>query len=765
MKKIHLIIIVFLINTIAIMAHNGNISGQVITVYGNNPIQSAVVILQHTLYKTETDSLGNFEFKNVPVRNYVIEITKPDFYTYTQTIDVTEGKTSRVNTILFPYLITLKNAEINALQQLSAASSQLITAADFNLRPRNSAQDLLRLVPGLFIAQHAGGGKAEQLFVRGFDCDHGTDVATFVDGIPVNMPSHGHGQGYADLHFTLPEAIATMNVDKGPYNALNGDFSTGAAIRLNTLDTLNNNFAKTEFTSTPTQRNLSGQRYVLGLNIPDKNDKTTSYVVSEFVNNASYFNNSQHFKRFNLFGKFRFSINNSTALTVTASGFQSSWDASGQLPTRAIQNGLINRFGYIDPTEGGTTSRQNFNATLSQRNTNKQLDANVYYCKYGFKLFSNFTLFANDSLRGDEIEQTDSRTILGANFSYKLFYNVGNIKTKTIFGTQIRADNIENELLHDSARVRLNYVQHSQIAQQSSALYVKQEFTLAYWIKAELALRYDYFLFDVRDKLPISPNSTKITSGTNYQDLLSPKINIVITPLENIQLFINAGQGFHSNDARSTINETTLHRLPKAIGAELGAQYTFKNRLLLSLTYWQLFNSKELVYIGDEGTTENNGTSKRSGIDALVRIQLLKRWYADVDFNTSKNYLTQDFWGNNLEQNKYIPLAPTFTTTGGITYKAKALNTSLRYRHMHNRPANEDNSIVAKGYTVLDFGASYKMKQHKIELSIENVLNTQWSEAQFNTESRLRTETTSVSEIHFTPGTPIAFKIGYTFFF
>ncbi|MEQ1734299.1 MAG: TonB-dependent receptor, partial [Bacteroidia bacterium] len=738
--------------------------GQVITVYGNNRISNATVVLKNTGYKTETDSLGNFIFKNIIARNYTIEISKPDFHTFTQAIEVKENSTLKINATLFPYLITLKGAEINAAQQMTTASSQLISSADFNLRPRNSAQDLLRLVPGVFIAQHAGGGKAEQLFVRGFDCDHGTDVATYVDGIPVNMPSHGHGQGYADLHFVIPEAIATMDVSKGPYNALYGDFATGAAIQFNTTDTLASSFAKTEFTSTPTQRNLSGTRYVMGLNMPDKSEKTAAYIMSEIVNNASYFDKNQYFKRFNLFGKFKLQVNNSTAVTLSASGFQSSWDASGQIPERAVAAGVISRYGSIDNTEGGNTQRQNINLQLNQRINNRQLEANVFYSKYAFKLFSNFTFFANDSLRGDEIEQTDSRNILGVNAKYKLFYDLGNIRTKTTFGTSIRADNIETELLHDSARVRLDYVRHSQANQQASAVYVKQEFTLTSWLRTEFALRYDYFTFNVKELMPLTL-ANRGNSGSNYQGLVSPKVNIVITPFKNAQLFINAGQGFHSNDARSSVLDNTNHVLPKAVGAEVGGQYTINNRVIINVTYWQLFNTAELVYIGDEGTTENNGTSKRSGIDASVRAQVFKRWYADCDFNTSQSLLTKDFWGKYIEENKYVPLAPTLTSTGGVTYKSKRFSASVRYRYMGDRPANESNTVTAYGYNVIDFGMSYLLKKHKFEFGIENVLNTNWNEAQFDTETRLKTETQNVSELHYTPGTPFAIKVGYTFMF
>ncbi|MBC7410984.1 MAG: TonB-dependent receptor plug domain-containing protein [Bacteroidia bacterium] len=764
MKKIYLLFTVFYLSLSFALAHQGSVEGKVITVYGNNAIVKATVKLKDTEYKTETDSAGNFTFNNIIARNYTIEISKEDFHTFTQAIDVKENKTQRINATLFPYLVTLKGAEINAAQQMTTASSQLISSSDFSLRPRNSAQDLLRLVPGLFIAQHAGGGKSDQIFIRGFDCDHGTDVASYVDGVPVNMPSHGHGQGYADAHFIIPEAVANLEVNKGPYNAQYGDFATGAAIQFNTADTLTSSFVKTEFTSTPTQRNLSGTRYVMGLNLPDKSEKTSSYIVSEYVNNAGYFNLSQNYKRFNLFGKFKTYINNSTSITFSASGFQSSWDASGQIPERAVASKLISRYGSIDPTEGGTTQRQNINLQLSQRIDNRQLDANFFYSNYGFKLFSNFTFFAKDSIRGDEIEQTDNRNIIGINVKYKILYNTGNIHTKTTFGTSIRVDNIENELLHDSARVRLSYVRHSKIAQQSSALFVKQEFTLTSWLRTEFALRYDYFVFDVRDQLPLA-STTALNSGVNYQSLVSPKLNIIIMPFKNAQIFINAGQGFHSNDARSSVMDNTNHMLPKAIGAEIGGQYTINNRVIVNVTYWQLFNQAELVYIGDEGTTENNGTSKRSGIDATMRAQLFKWLYVDCDFNTSQSVLTQDFWGKYLEQEKYVPLAPTLTSTGGVTYKIKNFSSSMRYRYLGNRPANEANTVTAHGYNVIDFGLSYQLKKHKFEFGIENVLNTKWNEAQFDTESRLKTETQSVSELHYTPGTPFAVKVGYTFMF
>lgn len=762
-KLLHLLLLLLIVS--GTMAHEASLSGHLLSSYTNQPMVGAAVTIKGTAYSDTTDALGFFQFVNIPARDYTVVIERKGYFRLEKTVDLKPDEELKLKLFVYPELITLPEITTNLQRNTQAASSDVIRAVDMELRPRNTAQDMLRIVPGLFIAQHAGGGKAEQIFVRGFDCDHGTDVATFVDGIPVNMPSHGHGQGYADLHFLIPETVNKMEVNKGPYKAQYGDFATGAAIQFKTYDTLTRSMATVEFTTTPTNRAFSGTRIALMANIPTGIARLSSYVAGEYSYAPSYFQQNSQFHRYNLFGKLRAQLSNSTALTFSASGFGGSWDASGQVPDRAVKEGLISRFGSIDPTEGGTTQRQNFNLQLRNYKDNRQLDMNVYVSRYRFRLFSNFTFFARDSANGDEIEQTDARTVVGFNATYGIYNHIGKINTKTTVGIGYRTDIIDNALWFAVARKRLAPSAQAKINENAMNAWVKQDFQFTKWFHADVAVRFNYFLFDVDDQLP-SDSIRANYSGYNYQVLPSYKLNLVFTPVNNLQLFVNSGIGYHSNDARGVVRDKGTHLLPMAYGNEVGAEVNIANRAVISAALWSLELQNELVYIGDEGTTEDNGSSRRLGIDISTRIQILKWLVFDGDFNIARSVFTDKIFGKRLSTGYRIPLSPFITSTAGLTMRHKTgARASLRYRYMHNRPATEDNSIVARGYCLVDAMIGFEQKKYAINLTVENLLNSKWNEAQFATESRLRTEEAPVDELHYTPGTPVSLKLAFSYFF
>lgn len=765
MKKTILAFFLLLMSLLQTFAHNTSVNGVVLSSYNNKPMQGAEVALKGTDYKAYTDIDGKFNFTKIPARDYVVVVAQKGYYQLEYNIDPKADVTLNLKLLVYPELITLPDVSAVVTRNTQAASSEVISSVDMELRPRNSAQDMLRLVPGLFIAQHAGGGKAEQIFVRGFDCDHGTDIATFVDGIPVNMPSHGHGQGYADLHFLIPETVNKMEINKGPYQAQYGDFATGAAVQFKTFDSLPHSQATVELSSTPTNRAFSAARVLLMANIPTGTSKVASYVAGEYTYNPSYFVNNSQFHKYNLFGKVKAYLGHSTSISFSASGFGANWNASGQVPERAVTDGIITRFGSIDPTEGGTTQRQNFNLQLQNFHNNRQLLMNVYVSRYRFKLFSDFTFFARDTVHGDEIEQDDSRTVLGINTTYSIYSKIKNVNTKTTLGLGYRSDVIENALWYAQARTRLHEQQQAKIFENGMNLWVKQDFEFTKWFHADIAARFDYFLFDVDDKIPTDSLHHNY-SGYTYQVLPGYKLNLVFTPVRNLQLFVNSGIGYHSNDARGVVRDLTTHILPMAYGNELGAEINIANRAVFSVAFWTLDLQNELVYVGDEGVTEDNGSSRRIGIDFSTRIQILKWLYFDGDFNIARSTFTEKLFGKQLSANYYIPLSPYITSAAGLTVKHKSgIKGSLRYRYMSDRPANEDNSVTAHGYFIMDATLGFERKRYAINLTVENLLNTKWNEAQFDTESRLLNEEAPVDELHFTPGTPVALKLGFSYFF
>lgn len=729
------------------------------------PIEEAVISMEKTNNHTHTNAQGEFCFVDLHAGMYEIEMNKLGYEKKRIQIEVAEKEVKQLRIELIFNAKTLSTVAIESDRPVSAASSAYLTGLDFESRPKNSAQDMLRLVPGLFIAQHAGGGKAEQIFIRGFDCDHGTDVATFVDGIPVNMPSHGHGQGYEDLHFLIPETVERMNIFKGPYAPQYGDFATGAAVQFQTKDTLETNLFQVESAYVPRISSLTSNRALTMLQLPELHSAVHSYVAADLLQNRGYFNEDQHFHRFNIFSKTVFNIHPKSKLSFTVSGFGSSWDASGQIPERAVESVIVSRFGSIDNSEGGTTQRTNLNLIYHKDLNNGEFEAQVYSSNYRFKLFSDFTFNLHDSLRGDEIEQSDFRIIHGLQTRYQQLYSLGKISSTFTLGASFRSDGIENALWHASRRKRLEVRANAQIHERSSSIYINDAFRFTDFFRLETGGRYDYFIFDVEDHIPT--DSTHLNySGYTYQTLFSPKLNAIFTINPGFQFFINSGSGYHSNDARGVVQEEKNHHLPRSWGAEVGTLAHIRSHVTFSLALWWLDLENELVYVGDDGTTENKGESRRTGIDISLRCQLNAWLFADADLNVSKNVFINTLLGKQVKIDYHIPLAPVFTSAGGLSGKFNnGMEGSLRYRYMADRPANASNTIIAHGYGIFDASLQYKWRHFKIGLVVENIFNAKWNEAQFETESKLPLETKAVDELHFTPGTPLSEKvlIGYTF--
>lgn len=646
----------------------------------------------------------------------------------------------------------------------SAASTAVLSPLLLFNRPKNSAQDLLRVVPGLFIAQHAGGGKAEQIFIRGFDCDHGTDIATFVDGMPVNMPSHGHGQGYADLHFLIPELVENINVFKGCSSVNFGDFATGAAVGFKTLDSLTQQKVGIDLAYLPTRNQLASQRIFTLLALPSVVKNQKSYIGMEAIGSRGYFDKGQHLQRYNAFVKSTFQLQSNRSLQVSLSGFSSKWDASGQIPTRAVASGLIDRFGFIDPNEGGSTARYNLNMLYKSGAKKTKFEWQAYAIKYQFQLFSNFTFFQLDPLQGDMIEQNDQRIVAGMQFKWKRVHSIAKHTALFTAGVVSRNDWIENQLWHAPARVHSLCLANYQIASYSQSLFVNESILLWNGFRLDLGLRYDQLLVNAIDQISSSNGHTN-QSGSAFQNGLHPKFNLSYNPSTHWQFFLNSGSGYHSNDARGMILSAQQHALPLAISTELGMVHK-QNKTNISLALWELEMSNELVYIGDEGGTEDRGSSRRLGLDLSIRSNLFQRCYFDIDVNYAYARFTQALWKYVENSSFYIPLAPILTSAGGFSWSINTkLDATIRYRYLMSRPANENASVIAKGYQILDFQLNYNLSHWKWSVSIENLLNTAWNEAQFATTSQLLGESQAIEELNFTPGSPFSLKIGACFLF
>ncbi|WP_339627272.1 TonB-dependent receptor plug domain-containing protein [uncultured Maribacter sp.] len=645
--------------------------------------------------------------------------------------------------------ISLQESSIN-LDQVVVVSKvdamSRIVNVDVQKDPVKSSQEILRKVPGLMIGQHAGGGKAEQIFLRGFDIDHGTDVAISVDGMPVNMVSHAHGQGYADLHFVIPETIENINFGKGPYYADKGDFNTAGYVDLNLKKKVDKNMISYETGQFNTNR-------FVGLFNVLETGKSDAYIASEVYLTDGPFQSSQNFNRINLLGRYHYKDIGIEELTITASHFQSKWDASGQIPQRAVSQNIIGRFGAIDDTEGGETSRTNLMVDhISFLGEDQFIKTRAFLSTYDFELFSNFTFFLDDPENGDQIRQYENRTVFGAETVFEqIDINVGtDDHLKYSGGVGFRNDNSNDVSLAHTLNRKTILEQYAlgDIDETNIFSFINAEYKTGNWT-FNPSIRLDYFKFDYENKL-----SANYDRKSESKSIISPKLNTLFTVNRNWQLFLKTGIGFHSNDARVVTANEGQDILPKAYGIDFGTIIKPMDKMVLNATLWSLFLDQEFVYVGDAGIVEPSGKTRRLGLELGVRYQVWDWLYLNTDVNYTYGRSIEELDGQD-----YIPLAPDFTAVGGLAFTDIGdFSGGLNCRYLGDRAANEDYSITAEGYFVTDFNINYKYENWTLGVIIENLFDSQWNETQFATESRLFNETASVEEIHFTPGTPFFLK-------
>ncbi|MDW5291008.1 TonB-dependent receptor [Formosa sp. PL04] len=644
-----------------------------------------------------------------------------------------------------PITITLNPANISLDQvQLVAEVDALSKFVDVDVQanPVKSSQEILKKVPGLIIGQHAGGGKAEQIFLRGFDIDHGTDFNMTVDGLPVNMVSHAHGQGYSDLHFVIPETIDNINFGKGPYYANKGNFTTAGYASLGLYKTLDDNYVSLE------AGQFNSNRLMGMFNVLDT-ENSSAYIASELSLTDGPFESPQNFNRLNILGRFNYKMAGNQELTLTASYFESQWDASGQIPQRAVDDGSISRFGSIDDTEGGKTDRTNFLVNHTKMlDDNQSFNTTAYISQYNFELFSNFTYYLFDPVNGDQIKQFENRITTGANTVYEQ-RNI-EIGENTMFkyqaGIGFRYDNIDNlELSHTLNRQTvLEYFALGNVNEVNTYAYLNTEFETGKWTFNPSA-RLDYFKFQYQNEL-----SETYSNESDTKMRISPKMNTIFSLNENVQFFLKAGMGFHSNDSRVVVEGDWETDLPAAYGADLGTLFKPTKDLAINASLWYLFLEQEFVYVGDAAIVEPSGKTQRYGLDLGARYQALDWLYIYADVNYAHARSVDDPEGDN-----YIPLAPDLTSAGGILVdNLGRFSGGLNYTYIDDRPANEDNSIVAEGYFVADFNVNYTWKNWTYSIIVENLFDTEWNETQFATVTRLFDELAPVDDITFTPGTP-----------
>ena len=663
---------------------------------------------------------------------------------------------------------------------MTAASARDVRDGDFRLRRHSKPADLLDVVPGLFLLQHAGGGKANQYFLRGFDADHGTDLSINVDGVPVNLPSHGHGQGYADLHFLIPELVERVEVTKGPYFPDQGDFATAGSVNLVLR-------RKMEDSSLAATGGRWGTVRLVGIASP-KLDGLDPLLAGEVHASNGATDIKERLRRLNLLARASHRLGEHAEVGLTATAYSSQWSASNQVPLRAVRAGQLGFFGGLDPTDGGGSDRHSATLTLKIKPTDlDEVTLLAYAIKYDFSLYSNFTFFAADEARGDQIQQTDDRVVFGTKARYHFHRTLGEALFSTTFGLDARRDGIENAIWHTAARERLEQRAGAEIGQSTTSLFVQEDLVPVGWLRAMLGVRADYLAFEVKDRLEDLTTQGTRASGLSSNLVVSPKASAVFTPLARTDVYLNFGAGYHSNDARANVSaQANAMPATRALGYEVGVRTAAIPRLDLAAAVYLLDLDSETVWVGDEGTTEQGDATRRYGAEFEARVRLLTWLFADADVTVNHGEFVRSA-GNGAA----IALAPKVTYSGGVSARhPSGVYGRVSLRGVTDRPATQDGFLVAEGFSLVDLTLGYRYRFLEVAVAVENLLDARWREAQFATVTRLAGEASTMAppppgacpggtrvstaeggnfagceDVSFTPGSPLNVQATVTVYF
>jgi hypothetical protein len=711
---------------------------------------------------TQTDARGAYTFNAVPAGRAQLAFGLVNFANARRGITVPVSGTLQADATMFLALsadvtvtgkstfTNLADAEDPAQDLVGiaqAASQGAITARQLDARPVMRTGEVLETVPGVVISQHSGEGKANQYYLRGFNLDHGTDFSTTVAGLPVNMPTHGHGHGYSDLNFLIPELISGVQFSKGPYFADQGDFTTAGAANINYVNMLarplvrigggGDGFGRAFAAVSP----AVGRGHLLAAIDVQRNDGP--WLLNE------------NFQKIN--GIVRFSRGDAlNGFSITGMGYRGSWRSSDQVPARAVDDGSLDRFGTIDATDGGESYRYSGSFEWQRTRNNASTKLTAYGLGYDLDLFSNFTYFLDDPENGDQFRQADHRFVSGARLTHRRLGRWAGRAVQNTFGVQWRNDDIANVgLYHTVARRTLETIREDSVVQTSLGGFMQNETEWAPWLRSLAGLRIDGYRFGVE------ASSAAANSGKDYAGLVSPKGGIVLGPWKRTEIYANAGLGFHSNDARGatiTVDPATgdpaprVTPLARARGAELGIRSVRVPRLQTSLAVWTLSLDSELIFIGDAGTTEAGRPSHRYGVE-WTNYYSPRPWLTfDADLSVSRARFTDDDPAGQA-----IPGSVETVISGGATVDSlHNVFGSVRWRYFGPRSLVEDQSLRSKATSLVNLEAGYRFtKDVRIAVDVFNVLNTKHSDIDYFYRSRLPGEPSGgIDDIHFHPTLP-----------
>jgi outer membrane receptor for Fe3+-dicitrate len=670
-----------------------------------------------------------------------------------------------VTTQLAPVIV--KGNYDNAVGSSDAASQGTVNAALIESRPTLRPAEVLEFVPGVIVTQHSGDGKANQYFLRGFNLDHGTDFASFVGGMPVNMPTHAHGHGYSDLNWLLPELVNRIDYKKGPYYADEGDFVSAGAAHIRLFDRLPNGIASGTLGENGYRRGFLADSTKLG-------NGNLLYAI-EAAHNDGPWESPEKFHRTN--GVLRYSVSDAgNKSAITAMAYSAGWNSTDQIPQRAVDQGLVGRFGTLDASDGGRTARYSLSYEMERTLSDGRFKLNAYAVQSRLDLFSNFSYFLENpidldpaAVNGDQFEQAEQRKVFGLATSRSWNTQLGGRDTTFTAGLQLRHDRLDPVGLYSTvARVRAATIQESTVRQTSVGLYGEAATQWAPWLRSIVGLRADRFDFKVA-------SSIAANSGSRNASIASPKLSLIFGPWSKTEFFANAGYGFHSNDARGTTARVAakdpngpaidpVNPLVRSKGFELGARTELIPGLQSSLALWSLKLDSELLFVGDAGETEASRASKRYGVEWNNHYIATKWLLLDADLSASRSRFTEPDPADPTVGNHIPGSIQTVASFGATVVDLGPWFGQFQVRYFGPRPLIEDNSQRSKATTLAYLRVGYKVTQNvKVALDVFNLFDRKGSDIDYYYASRLRGEPAEgVNDIHFHPVEPRSLRLSLT---
>jgi hypothetical protein len=637
--------------------------------------------------------------------------------------------------------VFVDGSRTNQLGVADAASAGTITQDELAARTVYRPGEVLEAVPGLVVSQHSGEGKANQFYLRGFNLDHGTDLRTTVDGMPVNQRSHAHGQGWTDLNFLIPELAVRLDYKKGPYSAEEGDFASAGTASVVYANRLLQGVASVS-------AGQNGYGRVLVADSVDTQRGSLLYAI-EAMHNDGPFTRPDDYQKLNAVLRYSEGYANN-GFNVALMAYKADWNSTDQIPLRAVQDGQIGRNDAIDNTDGGKAHRYSLSGAWRRTTDDSASKVNAYIIANQLDLWSNFTYFMDDPVHGDQFAQPDKRVTSGVNASHSWHQHTDTGNTETTVGVQLQNDNIFNGLYNTQARRTQSVTRQDHIVESSAALFVENSTRWNTAFRTVAGARLDSYRFDVQSDLSAN-------SGKANDHLVSPSLSLIYGPWQTAEVYANFGSGFHSNDARGstiTIDPKTglaadkVQPLVRSRGMEIGARTSWLPGLQTSLSVYRLDFDSELTYAGDAGTTEAGPPSRRYGIEFSNYYKPLKWLSVDLDLAyaraRSRGY---------VEEGSYIAGAIEGTGQLAVTVDdGGPYSASLKLRYFGPRPLIEDNSVRSSSSMTLNGRLGWKIRKDlRLELEAFNITNRHDSAIDYYYASQLKGEAASVSDIHFHP--------------